>query len=68
MTPRGFTAGMTPRGLTPGLTPTNFASDFGRGHCRKDGSMNALDASNGTCFFWVNGLYFDHCFILPMVG
>jgi hypothetical protein len=29
------------------MTPTNFASDFGRGH-RKEGSLNALDVSNGA--------------------
>jgi hypothetical protein len=36
-----------PSSLVPGLTPTNFASDFGKGH-RKEDSLNAMDASNGT--------------------
>lgn len=36
-----------PSSIVPGLTPTNFASDFGKGH-RKEDSLNAMDASNGT--------------------
>ncbi len=40
-----------PSSLVPGLTPTNFASDFGKGH-RKEDSLNAMDASNGTSFCW----------------